>query len=108
MAKDKQPKQASGQQSMFGKKRGFFSFLKNKATVVKDKSNSEVTVFSANDKEYSVETSHGRCKRYQEEIESKTHSITKKPLSDADIAYRKGVVQTMGAQAGAWKKKHGN
>ena len=108
MAKDKQPK---GQMSMplDGKKskRGFFGFLKRKGSVVKDKSTSEKTVFSANGKEYEVETSHGRCKRFQAELKSGKNSVTGKPLSETDKAYRKGVVNTMGEQARIFKKKNG-
>ena len=89
-------------------KRSFWGWLKD-ATKIKEKSNSDVTVWrTKSGKEFKRETSHGRFKRFKEEIESGTSKFTGEPLSDKDIGYRQGVVNTMGAQARAWKKKHGN
>ncbi len=87
-------------------KRGFFSFLKSKGTVVKAESNSDKTVFAVDDKKYTVETSHGRFKRFKAELKEGKNSITQKPLSDTDIAFRKGVIRTMGEQARSFKKRN--
>ena len=111
MAKDKQ-QQAPGQVSIeevTGKKsrKGFFGFLKRMGKKVDSESNSEVTTFDVNGKKYQVETSHGKCKRYKEELKSGKSSLTGQPLSDSDKAYRKGVIHTMGAQAHAYKKRQG-
>ena len=77
--------------------------------VVKEKSDSMQTTFETpNGKEFSLETTHGKCVRYQEEIASGVSNITGETLSDADIAYRKGVVHTLAAQARAYNKRLGN
>ena len=77
--------------------------------VVKSKSDSMQTTFETpKGKEFSLETTHGKCVRYQEEIASGVSKITGETLSEADISYRKGVVHTLAAQARAYNKRLGN
>lgn len=108
MAKEQQKASQSSNIGSVAKKTksGFFSFLKKNATVVKSKSNSDKTVFAVKDKIYEVETSHGRFKRFKNELQSGKNSVTHKKLTNEEKAFRRGVVQTMGAQAKSFKNQN--